>query len=56
MISISKKERAYLENHGCVVGEDIHVTHSRFKHSFAVENGKVKSLLKQYESEIRSKN
>jgi len=56
MISITKKQREYLEKHGCVFGEELHATHSRYKHYFAVESGKVKSLLKQYESEIKSKN
>ena len=56
MINITKAQRQYLENNGCVFGEEIHATHSRYKHYYAVETGKVKSLLKKYESEIRSKN
>jgi hypothetical protein len=56
MISITRKQRDYLEKNGCIFGEDIHGTHSRVRHYFAVESTKVKSLLKQYEEEIKPKN
>ena len=56
MISITNKQKDYLENNGCIWGDDLHRTHSKYKKYFATESGKVKSLLRQYESEIRSKN
>ena len=56
MFSITKKQKNYLEKNGCIWGEDLHRTHSKYKRYFATESGKVKSLLKKYESEIRSKN
>ena len=56
MIFITKKQRDYLEKNGCTFGEELHKTHSRYKHYFAVESRKVKSLLEQYENEIKAKN
>ena len=56
MISITKNQRDYLEENGCLFGEDIHGTHSRFRHYFAVESKKVKSLLKQYDNDVKPKN
>ena len=52
MISITKKQRDYLEANGCVFGEDLHRTYSKNKSYYATENRKVKSLLKQYEEEM----
>ena len=56
MIAITKSQRDYLEKKGCTFGDELHKTHSRYKHYYAIESKKVKSLLMQYEDEIRSQN
>ena len=55
MISITKHQRDYLEANGCIWGDDLHRTYSSRKHYYATENNKVKTLLKKYEEEIKSK-
>jgi hypothetical protein len=55
MISITTQQKDFLEQNGCTWGEDLHRTHSKYKKYFATESAKVKSLLKMYESDIRSK-
>lgn len=55
MISITKQQRDYLEKNGCLWGDDLHRTYSKNKSYYATENKKVKTLLKQYEEEIKSK-
>ena len=52
MISITKKQRDYLEANGCIFGEDLHRTYGKKKSYYATENKKVKSLLRQYENEV----
>ena len=56
MISITKSQKDYLEQNGCEFGEDLHTTHSHHHHYYATESGKIKTLLKNYERELKSKN
>ena len=53
MISITKKERDYLEANGCTFPEDLHKNHGKYNSYYATENPKVKALLKQYEIDRR---
>ena len=55
MISITKHQRDYLEKNGCVFPDDLHRTYGKHKSWYATENKKVKTLLKQYEEEVKSK-
>ena len=55
MIKISKIQRDYLEANGCVFPDDLHRTYGKHKTYYATENPKVKSLLKKYEEEIKSR-
>ena len=55
MISITKQQRDYLEANGCCFPDDLHRTYGKHKSYYATENQKVKTLLKQYEEEIKSK-
>lgn len=55
MITITKKQRDYLEEHGCSFPEDLHRTYGKHKKWYATENNKVKKLLKQMEEDIKMK-
>ena len=53
MIAITRQQKDYLEAKGCLWEEDLHRSHSKYKKYYATENKKVKTLLRQYELEIR---
>lgn len=55
MIKITKNQRDYLEDNGCVFSDDLHRTYGKHKTYYATESPKVKTLLKQYEEEVKSK-
>jgi len=55
MIKITRNQRDYLEKKGCRFPDDLHHTYSKHKTYYATESPKVKSLLKQYEEEVKSK-
>lgn len=56
MIKITKGQRDYLENNGCIFQRDLHRTFGKHKHYYATENSKVMTLLEKYEEEVRKNN
>lgn len=48
MLLIDQKTFKYLLNNGCVVGENIHLTHSNKHKYYATECRKVLALLEKY--------
>lgn len=55
MIKISKNQRNYLEQNGCIFGRDLHRTYSKNKTYYATENNKVMTLLEKYKEETTIK-
>ena len=58
MIQVTKLERDYLEENGCIFKRDLHKTVGAGKKTtyYATENYRVMSLLEKYKNEIRQKN
>lgn len=55
MIQVTRAERNYLEQNGCVFRRDLHKTVGTGRKTtyYATENDRVMSLLKKYKNEIR---
>lgn len=56
MIKISKNQRDYLEQNGCIFGRDLHRTYSKKKKYYATENNRVMTLLEKYKEGTTIKN
>ena len=55
MIQVTRADRNYLEQNGCVFRRDLHKTVGTGRKTtyYATENDRVMSLLKKYKNEIR---
>lgn len=56
MIKITRNQRDYLEQNGCVFGRDLHRTYSKNKRYYATENNRVMTLFEKYKEETTIKN
>lgn len=58
MFTITKKERDYLESHGCKFGDQLHKTRGGGRKCtyFATEEKEVFNLLNEYRKSIQLKN
>lgn len=54
MIRISKKEVEYLLKNGCSFGNEIHVTHSRWRHYFLTEGTRCMTILNNYRESLKN--
>lgn len=48
MITVTKTEKDYLLSQGCVLGKDLHKTHTRYARYFLTETKKNKELLNSF--------
>lgn len=55
MIQVTRAERNYLEQNGCIFRRDLHKTVGTGRKTtyYATENDRVMSLLEKYKNEIR---
>ena len=58
MILLTRSEKQYLENNGCIFKRDLHKTMGTGKKTtyYATENNRVMILLEKYKNEIQKKN
>lgn len=56
MVKITKAQRDYLEENGCIFGRDLHRTYGKHKTYYCTENKRSMYLLEEYEKMVKPKN